>query len=323
MPAKPRLLIAESDRFSAAALADLEASFEVELADLGRRGLLEAVGGCEVLWVRLRNAIDAELLAAAPGLRAIVTPTTGLNHIDLEAAERRGIRVLSLRGEIEFLREIRATAEHTIALLLALLRRLPAAAADVEAGRWDRDRFRGRELFGKTVGVIGYGRLGSIVARYLRAFECEVVANDGKTEHERVEDGVAFLPLPELLARADAVTLHVNLTAENEGMLGEQEFSAMPRGSWFVNTARGELVDEQALLEALRTGHLAGAALDVLRDERAEGMEASELVRFAREHGNLIVTPHIGGATVESMERTERFMAGRLLEAFAEEAVAR
>ncbi len=165
-----RLLIAESEGFSQTALRQLLQHFDVESADLDRAGLLNRVGAFDALWVRLRNRIDREAFDAAPRLQFVITNTTGLNHIDLEEAERRGVRVISLRGEAEFLKDVRATAEHTVGLLLALVRHVPAAHAHVCGGGWNRDLFRGNELYGKTAGIVGYGRLGRIVSKYLRAF---------------------------------------------------------------------------------------------------------------------------------------------------------
>ena len=299
--------MAESSGFSAAAAERLRAEHELELADLDRAGLLAAVAEADVLWVRLRHRIDEEVFAAAERLRFVVTPTTGLDHIDLDAPSRRA-QILSLQGETEFLSDVRATAEHTVALMLALLRHLPAAARHVAEGGWDRDGFRGGELRGRTVGIVGYGRLGRIVAHYLRAFDAEVIATDPRAQAGDVE----LVALDELLRRADLVTLHAPLNDDTRGLIGRAELDSMRPGSLLVNTARGGLVDEGALLDALRSGHLAGAALDVLSGEDAAGMGDHPLVAHAREHDNLIVTPHIGGATRESMEKTEEFMAERL-----------
>lgn len=314
MPAtKPRILVSESGGFSAQALALLCQAGELVLADLDRDGLLSAVKEANVLWVRLRHRIDAEIMAAAPCLKVIVTPTTGLNHIDLEEAGRRGIRVLSLRGASEFLRDVRATAEHTLALILALLRHVAGATAHVQAGGWNRDLFKGIELYGKTVGVVGYGRLGRIVARYLRAFDARVLGTDPNVDGGSVERGIALVPLVQLLREADLVTLHVNLSEKTCGLFGREQFATMKEGSWFINTSRGELVDESELLESLQSGRLSGAALDVLSAEHSDGMEDHPLVAYACEHDNLIITPHIGGCTIESMEKTECFLADHLL----------
>ena len=152
---KAKILVSESEGFPGKASEILRGAGDLILANLDRSGLLAAVGEANVLWVRLRHRVDPEVMAAAHRLKVIVTPTTGLNHIDLDEANRRGIRVLSLRGETEFLNDIRATAEHTMGLILSLLRRIPAALDDVRKGSWDRDRCKGRELFGKTVGIVG------------------------------------------------------------------------------------------------------------------------------------------------------------------------
>jgi D-3-phosphoglycerate dehydrogenase / 2-oxoglutarate reductase len=283
------------------------------LADLDRQGLISAVSDVDVLWVRLRHQIDADVLTSAPRLRIIVTPTTGLNHIDLEEAERRGITVLSLRGETDFLQNVRATAEHTVALIFALLRHVPEALNSVRQGAWNRDLYKGRELYGKTVGVVGYGRLGRIVGRYLKAFDSDVLIADPNADSHYVEPGVTSMPLLPLLQKADLVTLHVNHTHATNRFFGREEFATMKKGAWFINTSRGELLDEDALLKALESGWLSGAALDVLCDEQSDRMRDHPLIAYSRTYDNLIITPHIGGCTLESMEKTECFLADRLL----------
>jgi phosphoglycerate dehydrogenase-like enzyme len=305
------IVVTESENFSRAAAARLAAMGEVRLLDVGKAtGLQAAAAGAEVLWVRLRHYIGREAMAAAPRLRAIATPTTGLNHIDVEEAARRGIAVISLRGETDFLKEIRGTAEHTIGLMLGLLRHLPAAAAHVVEGGWDRDQFRGNELHGKTVGIVGYGRLGRIVARYLDAFGCQVLAAERKDWAGETGAHVRLVPIEELLAHSDLVSLHVSLDSTSEGFFNRDCFGRMKPGAWFVNTARGELIDEAALVDALREGRLAAAAVDVVAGEHA--LEGNPLIAYAKSGGNLLITPHIGGCTVESMAKTEEFLAERL-----------
>jgi D-3-phosphoglycerate dehydrogenase / 2-oxoglutarate reductase len=318
-----KTLVAESRGFSPEAAELLRELGDLILADLNRTDLLQAVGGADVLWIRLRHKIDTEVFAAAPGLRFVVTPTTGLNHIDTEDAHRRGVRVLSLRGEVDFLRQVRATAEHTLALALALLRQIPAAATHVRAGGWDRDLFRGHELLDKVVGVVGYGRLGRLVAHSLKALGAQVLIADPHVTMETVESGLQLLSLDELLRKADIVTLHVAYSLTTHGFFGQREFSLMKEGSWFVNTSRGELVDEFALLAALRSRRIAGAALDVISDEHSEELSAHPLIRYARDHDTLIITPHIGGCTVESMAKTEVFMAKRLVQVVTQEPAVR
>jgi len=317
-----KILLAESSGFSTAALAALRSVAEVIEADLDRTALLAAVADADVLWVRLRHQIDEQVLSAGPKLKYLVSPTTGLNHLDMAAAKRRNIQVISLRGEVEFLRDIRATAELTVGLLLSLLRRIPPALQDTQAGNWDRDKFQGRELYGKTVGIVGYGRLGRIVARYLQAFDTRVLVTDPELEAPGSEgaalpDGVVAVSLARLLAESDVVTLHVNLCDATEGFFGAAEFAQMKPGAWFINTARGELVDEEAMIAALQTDRLAGVALDVLRDENSQGMARHKLVQLSQSDPRVLITPHIGGCTIESMEKTERHLAERLLSILA------
>jgi D-3-phosphoglycerate dehydrogenase / 2-oxoglutarate reductase len=310
---KPTILVAESSSFSSEAVRFLEDTGNVVLADLDRRSLLSSVTDVDILWVRLRNRIDLQIFQAARRLRVIATPTTGLNHIDVAEAERRNIHIISLRGEAEFLQNIFATAEHTIALILGLLRHLPAAHQHVINGRWNRDLFVGRELHGKTAGVIGYGRVGRMVAGYLRTFGMRVLATDlpSRMGHQ-CDDGIESVPLDELLKNSDLVTLHIPLVEGTTGFLGECEFSKMKRGVCFINTSRGELVDETALLVALDNGTVGCAAFDVLTDESSSGMMDNPIVQYSLSHKNVLITPHIAGCTVESRAKTEVFLATRV-----------
>lgn len=312
MPCNLDILIAESNRFSAEAVAELTRLGRVRLADLDQESLQQAMPEFDLVWVRLRNRIDAQMFQAAPRLKALATPTTGLNHIDLAAAECRGIEVFSLRGETEFLRDVRATAELTIGLMLALLRHIPSATTHTRAGGWARDRFRGSELFGKTVGVVGYGRLGKLVATYLNAFGANIIVSDPYICETNLEPPARRTSLQQLLAQADLVTLHVNLTEQTRGFFGRPQINSMKPGALLVNTSRGELLDEAALLDALHSGKLAGAALDVLADEYAGSIGSNPLIEYSRQHDNVLITPHIGGCTVESMAKTEVFLARKI-----------
>lgn len=266
----------------------------------------------EVLWTGIEKRVDAGLLGRFPRLKAVATPATGETHIDRRACADRGIRILTFRDRTAMLRDVRATAELTIGLLLALLRQIPAAHASVLEGEWSRSRFEGAEIFGKTAGIIGYGRLGRIVAGYFRAFGAEVVACDPAVQQG--EEGVRLLDLPALLETADIVSVHASLDPGNQKMLGRTEFGRMKQGAVLINTARGELIDEEALLAALESGRLAGAALDVRVDEHELGSEADRLRDYARRRTNLILTPHIGGMTAESRRKTDVLLARLLVE---------
>jgi D-3-phosphoglycerate dehydrogenase len=307
-----RILNAEPLGYCEEARAVLRQVGEVVEAPLGRAELLSRLPGFDVLIVRLAHQVDQEMLDVAGRLKVIVSATTGLDHIDVDYANARNIAVLSLRGETAFLEKIAATGEHTWALVLSLLRRIPEASASVLAGRWDRDNHRGCELSGKRLGLVGLGRIGRQVARYGLAFRMHVSAYDPHPA-EWVESVKRAPDLQALLRASDILSLHVPLDEQTTGLLGPKELDCLPEHAMVINTSRGELLDETALVDALASGHLSGAAVDVLSHEREPHERShSPLLRYAATHNNLLITPHIGGATCESMARTEVFMARKL-----------
>lgn len=307
------MLIAESLDFCPLALEHLQATFDVEAADLQLDDLLRAVGECEYLWVRLRTMIDRSVFDAAPKLKAVLTNTTGLNHIDLDVAKERGVDVISLRDEADFLKDIRATAEHTLGLTLALLRKIPAAHQHVISGNWNRDKFRGHEIYRRRVGIIGYGRLGRIVAGYFAALGADVSICDPKCEGLAEVDNFPVCSLEKILGDNSLISLHVNFHPANRRMLSRRRFEQMARGSYLINTSRGELVDEKALADVIADGRLAGAAIDVRDNEHEPTSDYDRLLNLATTGFNLIITPHIGGNTAESRARTELFLADKVI----------
>ena len=307
-----RILIAEPEGFSQTALQILAIAGDVDLQACRGAALRAAFDQYDAIWVRLAQQIGGSLLPERPRCRVLACPVTGLDHLNMDDLAQRGIRVLSLRGESEFLKEVRATAELTLALALALLRNIPSAAQSVCQGFWNRDLFRGHELFGKTVGIVGMGRLGPIVAGCFRAFGMDVLGYDPRPDFphgaaRRVED------LDLLIEASDVLSLHVSYSESTRHLIGQEQLSRVRPGAVLVNTSRGGVVDEQALLAALEGGRLAGAALDVL-DGEPHVDAGHPLVAYAREHSNLLVVPHIGGNTYESFEKTETFLARRLVE---------
>jgi D-3-phosphoglycerate dehydrogenase len=241
---------------------------------------------------------DADAIASAPRLKIIATPSTGLDHIDLAAAESHGIVVLSLRDDKAFLNQLTATAELAWALLLSVARRLPWAVLAAHGGDWARDRFRGHQLSGKTLGIIGYGRLGRMVGEYGRAFRMRVIATD--VGDVATPDYVERMSLDRLLPQADVISIHVHLTDQTRGLLGPAQFAQMKRGAILINTSRGAIVDEAALLAALQSGALLGAGLDVIDGEWRTDLHQHPLIAYAARHQNLVISPHIGGVTFQS-----------------------
>jgi D-3-phosphoglycerate dehydrogenase / 2-oxoglutarate reductase len=306
-----KILNVEPDEYSDEAHSILTALGDLVEENMERSELLERIHEFDILIVRLRHQVDAELMNVAPNLKVIVSATTGLDHIDMEYAARKNITVLSLRSEVKFLRSIPATAELTWGLLLALMRNIPFAHASVLAGEWQRDRFKGYDLAGKRLGILGLGRIGERVAQYGLAFGMRVHAYDPRRKN--AARGVDMKTSMEALLRdTDVLSIHVPLNEKTINLVGSRELKLLPRGSYLVNTARGAVLDEGALLVALHSGHLAGAALDVLAGERTN--ESQSLIDYARTHSNLLLTPHIGGVTYESMCATEIFMANKLKE---------
>lgn len=272
--------------------------------------------GADILVVKLGMKISRDVMVRLPRLALIGTSTTGLNHIDTEAAEARGVGVVSLRGETKFLKTITPTAEETIGLIIGLMRHLPWAFESIKRGEWTRERFYGNELYGRTLGVIGFGRLGSIVTRYAKAFGMRVIAADPFVSEVVIRRGGAEkTTLANVFRKSDIVSLHVLLTPKTENMVTKKLFRLMRPHAYFINTARGELIDEKALLKALKKKQIAGAALDVLWGEDPSGKHTKNnpLLAYARTHDNLFIVPHLGGASFDAMARTEEFIAEKIV----------
>jgi D-3-phosphoglycerate dehydrogenase len=272
------------------------------------RALAEEEEGWDALVVRSQTRVDAELLAAAaPRLSAVGVASVGTDRIDLAAATRAGVMVVNAPTGNTV-----AAAEHTMALMLALHRHIPAADASIRAGEWERTRHTGAELRHRTLGIVGLGKIGKAVARRANAFEMRVLAHDPYLTAEQAgEHGAKLVGLLELLGRSDVITVHAPLTAQTRGLIGRAEIEAMKPGARLLNAARGGIVDEAALADALASGHLAGAAVDVYA---SEPMALDNPLRGAP---NTVLTPHLGASTAEAQDRVAVEMAEQLLEALA------
>ena len=289
----------------------LESCGEVRYIQATPEALAAALADADAYFASMHVRITADMMAAAPRLRAIATPSTGLDHIDLEAARQRDIAVLSLKDDRQLLDRITATAELAWALILACSRRFPEAMEAVRRGVWARDLVRGHQIAYKTLGVLGLGRLGTMVAQYGLAFRMRVLGCDIRPVDL---PGVQRVDLDRLLRESDVLTIHVHLTEETRGLIGRRRLQAMKPGSILINTSRGAIVDEAALLEALRDGPLAAAGLDVIEGEWREDIADHPLMAYARTHPNLIITPHVGGVTCESQEMAYQAAARKLVD---------
>ena len=273
--------------------------------------LTEHVGDCDAYFGNADVRLDANAIAAARRLKVVATPSTGTDHIDKDALRKRGIALLSLTTEYALLDTFTATAECAWGLLIACMRRIPAALDAVRRGDWARERFTGRQLSEKTLGVVGVGRLGKMVVEYGKAFRMRVLGCDPKPIRIAGVEQVGF---DALLSRSDVISIHVHLTDSTRGMFSREAFGKMKPGAVLINTSRGAIVDETALLEGLESGRIAAAGLDVIHGEWMDDITKHPLVRYAQSHDNLVITPHVGGATVESIAGARTFMARKLVE---------
>jgi D-3-phosphoglycerate dehydrogenase len=301
----PRVLVC--DKLEAAGL-DLLRQAGIEIDE--RRGLTgaalqQAVRAADGVIVRSETRLTAEVLAEPGRLRAIVRAGVGVDNIDVGAATRRGILVMNTPGGNTV-----STAEHTMALLLSLARHVPAAHASLHAGKWERGKFVGSQLAGKTLAVVGLGRVGREVARRAAGLDMKVVGFDPfLAPAGAAQLGVETVPdLDHLLPRADFLTVHTPLTDQTRNLLGARELALLPRGARVLNCARGGIINEEALAEALRSGHLAGAAVDVFVEEPPPA--SHPLLALP----NVVTTPHLGASTVEAQVSVAREAAQLLLD---------
>ncbi|MDP6688670.1 MAG: 2-hydroxyacid dehydrogenase [Alphaproteobacteria bacterium] len=287
------------------------AGFTVHELDNPEQDNDEILAGIEACCAPLGFYFGSEKMERCPNLRAIISNTTGVPHIDMAAAAARGIEVFSLKDEQAFLDTITPTAEHAWGLLLALLRRTPWSFDHVKAGHWNRFEWGAPAMLSRLkLGIIGYGRLGRRLARYGAAFDMAVRYHDPFVEADGLSERVGSLV--DLVAWADVISLHVPALPETQGLISAEVIDRFKPGSLFINTARAELVDEAALLRALQSGHIAGYGADVLDGEFDLDFKAAEhpLVRHAQSHDNVLLTPHIAGSTQDAWRETQ----GRVIE---------
>lgn len=288
---------------------------EVDYLDLNQIELLSKIELYNILVVGLGLNIDKAVLDKADNLKIIATATTGLDHIDVGYAKSKGMEVVSLRGETEFLNTITSTAELAFGLMIDLLRLTHHAFFDVKNYHWDRESFRGHSLLGQTLGIVGLGRLGIAMARYANAFGMKVLACDPNLDDNVfIDNNCHKVSFDDLVKESDVISIHVHLDKDTENMFNQKIFQQMKNSAYLINTARGKIVNEQDLLKSLENKQLAGYATDVLADELNFDKEFINhpLVEYAKTHNNFIIVPHIGGMTHESREATDIFIAEKI-----------
>ncbi len=292
---KPVVLIAE--QLSPATIDALGPDFDVRSVDgTDRPALLAALADANAVLIRSATRIDAEAIAAAPVLKVVARAGVGLDNVDIKAATAAGVMVVNAPTS-----NVISAAELTVGHILSLARHIPAAHASLAAGEWKRSSYTGTELYEKTVGIVGLGRIGGLIADRLRAFGVRVVGFDPYVTPTRAQQlQVELLSLDELLRQSDFVSVHMPKTPETTGMIGAEQFAIMKPTAYVVNVARGGLIDEAALHEALSAGTIAGAGLDVFTSEPpADGGTAQALLSLP----TVVVTPHLGASTDEAQEK--------------------
>jgi D-3-phosphoglycerate dehydrogenase len=316
-----KILHLEATNYSESALNALRNIGVLEIKEPKSKEELDMIlmqSNYDCIFTTIGNTLDRVNLAFQKNLKYIVSPTTGLNHIDIDYAIEKKIEVISLKGEFEFLSSIQSTAEHTWMLVLSLLRNFKKVQQSISNGIWSRNELLCDELNTKTIGIIGYGRLGKIIAQYAQAFSMRILVceTDSKNQILAIQNGFEIYSKEEIFSMSDVIVLLTDYTKENEKMIGKNEFFKMKKSAFFVNTSRGEMVDEEALLYALENKLIKAAALDVLNgdsDWKTNLPSNHKLYEYSQVNSNLIITPHIGGYGKVSIQKTRDFITNKFL----------
>lgn len=315
---RQKILHLEKNRYSNESLNKLKIKFDVTYLETNSQDELINFlreDNYFAIFTKLGLEFNQEAIDSQSSLKYLITPTTGLNHIDLNHANAKGVSVISLKGEKELLNSIKSTAEHTWAILLMLIRNLDGAFKDVKNGFWRREPFLASELDGKTIGIIGYGRLGKIIAKYADAFGMKVIAYDTNTKVFLNED-INNSNINYLLSESDILTLHIPSNKENYNFMDSVKLNKLKKNVVIINTSRGEVIDEVAFLKFLQENKMASAAIDVLHGDSSWAEfspKDNELIKYANSNKNLIITPHMGGYGKTSINRTRDFIVDKLI----------
>ena len=301
-----RILVLEPEYFDSDAIKKLKTIGPVTAKRMNRAELIRRVKDFDILVVRIEAKLDNEVLSRAVKLKAIGSATTGLNHIDLEYARKHGIKIFNLHGAHTV-----PTAQYTMALILSLMRNVPWAYESLSGGKWHRYKFIGTQLDGKRLGIIGLGRIGSVVCKYAQAFGMDVAYYDPYVSSKIAKK----VSLNTLLKSSDVITVHASLNRTSSDELNDKEISLIKNGAFLVNTARAELIDYRSLLKALKSKRISGAAVDVFRHEPIS-IHEKELLEYAKHNKNLIITPHLGASTYEALHHAGLEIASNLAKEF-------
>ena len=309
MKAKPRLLCMLNLSGVPETVDALRQLADVDLRDPDRNVLLETIDQYDAFWGHVDLKIDKTVLDRAKCLRVINTASTGTDHIDTDLAARHNIRILSITRDYKLLEKFTATAECAWMLMLCCHRQVRSLTNHVLSGKWNSKQFFGRQMSGRTLGVLGVGRLGKMTVEYGKAFHMRVLGCDLKPFDI---PGVQSVDHQTLYRESDAISIHIHMLPENYHLINDKVFAQMKDGAILVNTSRGDVIDESALLAALDSGKLAAFGADVVHDEWRQNMGESPVIQYAQTHENVVITPHTGGCTYESIWNARTFSGKKL-----------
>jgi D-3-phosphoglycerate dehydrogenase / 2-oxoglutarate reductase len=302
-----RMLCPEPDSFSKKGLEFAKSFSQLTLKNMTQSEFEKIAPMYDVVLVRFNTLVGLSVFGEGSCVKTIISPTTGLDHIDMESAKIHGIKVFHLRGKKKFLKGVSGTAELAVGLMLSLLRKIPQSFSDVKDGVWETGPYRGNEVSGKTLGIIGCGRLGAKVAKVSVALGMNVIAYDPFITRFPRGVGVKSTQF-EVLSQADIISLHVPLLTGTKHLISDREIGQMRDGVVIINTSRGSIVNTTSLLKGLKNKKILAAAVDVMENEHLMQGVRHPLVNYAIKNDNLLITPHIGGATYESVEKTDLFI---------------
>jgi D-3-phosphoglycerate dehydrogenase len=303
-----KTLITAPEYYDNDAVALFKTLGEVTARKCTEKELLKIIPEYDILAIRVETKVTKAVIDAGKKLKIIATATTGTDHVDINYAKQKSIEVISLQGANTI-----ATAEHALGMLLAVIRKIHAAHQSLISGKWNRAEFMGTQLHGKKLGIIGFGRIGKEIAVRAQAFGMKILAYDPYlTDDVFTQNHAKKMQINELLQEADVVTLHVFLTDETRGFINKRAFEIMKKNAILINCSRGEVINDNDLIEALEKKEIAGACLDVFAEEPLP--EQNILVQYAKMHDNLLLTPHIAGSTYEAMHEAGIFVAQKTKE---------
>jgi len=314
-----KILHLEHTEYHQDSLKSLTDKFDVFFPDFTNREDLLLIlqnDQFDFIFTKIGMLLDKEMLCTQKKLKAIVTPTTGINHIDNDYCLSKGIKIISLHGEKDFLSTVSSTAEHAWCLAMNLARSFKESHKRAERNSWDRSSLDIVEIRNKTIGIIGFGRLGKMIANYANAFSARVIYFDINSEANDSKIRAEFSSLNNLLSNSDFIFLMANYSKENLNMLSTNKLRLMKPTSFFINVSRGELIDQDCLYLMLKNKKIRGAALDVLYNDSAwsSNQEVSNnLIELSKTNHNLIITPHIGGYAIDAIHKTRKFITDKFL----------